>query len=26
MPTVDADFIHTWLKENAGYLNNPFLT
>src|SRR5258708_2858056 len=25
MATVDADFIHTWQRKIAGYLNNPFL-
>src|ERR1043166_3118850 len=23
MPTVDANLIHTWQRENAEYLNNP---
>src|SRR5437879_6829796 len=26
MSPVNPDFIHTWLRENVKYLNNPFLT
>src|SRR5437879_13637571 len=26
MSPVNPDFIHTWLRENVRYLNNPFLT